>query len=63
MTAQPIDTPAGAMWSPDPIRQRKANYTIEDAIDGEYKLVADATEELVLDSPFEIRLPIRELAP
>lgn len=32
MTAQPIDTPAGAMWSPDPIRQRKANYTIEDAI-------------------------------
>lgn len=195
MTAQPIDTPAGAMWSPDPIRQRKANYTIEDVlflpddaprvelrdgviivspsptrhhqrivarlwkwleehapsgyeanfgtgvviglrhtfepdvlllvdelelpnrhyfapdlvalavevvspstrrrdrlekppqyaaagirhfwrieqdpvhvfayelIDGEYKLVADATEELVLDSPFEIRLPIREITP
>lgn len=32
MTAQPIDPPAGAMWSPDPVRQRQANYTIDDVL-------------------------------
>ncbi|HEY7271097.1 MAG TPA: Uma2 family endonuclease [Actinoplanes sp.] len=28
-----------------------------------YELVADATEELVLKAPFEIRLPIRDITP
>jgi Uma2 family endonuclease len=28
-----------------------------------YELVADATEELVLEAPFEIRLPIRDITP
>jgi Uma2 family endonuclease len=32
MTAQPTDSGAGAMWSPDPVRQRMANYTIEDVL-------------------------------
>jgi len=32
VTAQPLDPPAGAMWSPDPIRQRLASYTIEDVL-------------------------------
>ncbi|GAA2707632.1 Uma2 family endonuclease [Actinoplanes palleronii] len=34
-----------------------------DLVDGRYELVADANDELVLEKPFEIRLPIRELAP
>ncbi|MEU4562042.1 Uma2 family endonuclease [Actinoplanes sp. NPDC023936] len=33
-----------------------------DLAGGRYELVADSAEELVLDRPFEIRLPIRELA-
>ena len=32
-------------------------------VDGAYELVADSTEELVLERPFEIRLPIRDITP
>lgn len=31
--------------------------------DGQYRLVADSDKELVLDAPFEIRLPIRDITP
>jgi Uma2 family endonuclease len=31
--------------------------------DGSYRLVADTTEELVLEKPFEVRLPISEITP
>ncbi|SCL18582.1 Endonuclease, Uma2 family (restriction endonuclease fold) [Micromonospora rhizosphaerae] len=32
MTAQPIDPAAAGMWYPDPVRQRLADYTIEDVL-------------------------------
>ncbi|WP_307870961.1 Uma2 family endonuclease [Micromonospora sp. C51] len=32
MTAQPIDPDVSGMWGPDPLRQRLANYTIEDVL-------------------------------
>ncbi|MFG2047239.1 Uma2 family endonuclease [Micromonospora sp. NPDC048935] len=32
MTAQPIEPPAHGMWTPDPVRQRLANHTIEDVL-------------------------------
>ncbi|GIJ25862.1 hypothetical protein Vqi01_10240 [Micromonospora qiuiae] len=32
MTAQPIEPDASGMWSPDPVRQRLASYTIEDVL-------------------------------
>lgn len=32
MTAQPLDPAAHAMWTPDPVRQRLANYTVEDVL-------------------------------
>lgn len=32
MTAQPIDPAARGPWGPDPLRQRLANYTIEDVL-------------------------------
>ena len=69
MTAEPTGQ---AMWSPDPTKQRLAAYTLEqDPIHvfayalgkSGYELVADATEELVLTEPFEIRLPIRDITP
>jgi hypothetical protein len=44
MTAQPEGP---AMWSPDPMRQRSADFTAE----------------LVLQRPFEIRLPIADITP
>jgi Uma2 family endonuclease len=32
MTAQPLDSAGRPMWSPDPIRQRLASYTVEDVL-------------------------------
>ncbi|MCX5069141.1 Uma2 family endonuclease [Micromonospora lupini] len=32
MTAQPIEPAAHGMWTPDPVRQRLANHTIEDVL-------------------------------
>jgi Putative restriction endonuclease len=34
-----------------------------DLIDGRYELAADSETELVLSAPFEITLPIRDIAP
>ncbi|MFC7545119.1 hypothetical protein [Plantactinospora sp. GCM10030261] len=107
MTAQPIEPPG--MWSPDPVRQRLADYTIEDVLalpqdasrvelrDGVLIVVPSPTfghqrigyrlsawldrhapaglvpvtavglaaeaEELVVKEPFDIRLPVRDIAP
>ncbi|MEH1126285.1 Uma2 family endonuclease [Micromonospora sp. CPCC 206061] len=33
MTAQPTESAGRGMWSPDPLRQRLANYTIEDVLE------------------------------
>ncbi|GIJ32360.1 hypothetical protein [Micromonospora sediminimaris] len=74
MTAQPIDPDVSGMWGPDPLRQRLANYTIEDVlnpvhvnaydlVDGRYELVADSAEELIVTKPFDVRLPVRDIAP
>ncbi|MEV4758101.1 Uma2 family endonuclease [Micromonospora sp. NPDC049559] len=41
----------------DPVRI----YAYE-LVDGGYQLVAEAAEELVLEKPFEIRLPVRDIA-
>jgi Uma2 family endonuclease len=38
MSAQPLQPGGGSMWTPDAMRQRLANYTIEDVLD----LPADA---------------------
>lgn len=32
VTAQPVDSASRRPWSPDPLRQRLANYTIEDVL-------------------------------
>lgn len=32
MTAQPVEPATGGPWGPDPLRQRLANYTIEDVL-------------------------------
>ncbi|MFI6779643.1 Uma2 family endonuclease [Micromonospora sp. NPDC050276] len=32
MTAQPIEPASHGMWTPDPVRQRLANHTIEDVL-------------------------------
>jgi Uma2 family endonuclease len=34
-----------------------------DLVDGRYEVAADSAEELVLTSPFAIKLPIRDIAP
>jgi Uma2 family endonuclease len=38
-------------------------FAYELGADGTYRLVADSTEELVVEKPFEIRLPISEITP
>jgi Uma2 family endonuclease len=38
-------------------------FAYELGADGSYRLVADSAEELVLEKPFEIRLPISEITP
>lgn len=60
---KPADYAAGGIkhyWriEQDPVRV----YAFELIGDG-YKLVADAADELVLDRPFEIRLPVRDITP
>ncbi|MFC0528181.1 hypothetical protein [Phytohabitans kaempferiae] len=50
MSAQPVEPGARAMWTPE-------------LVGDSYKLVADTTEELVLDRPFEIRLPVQDITP
>lgn len=47
------------------IEQDPLHLFAYDLVDGQYVLVADAgvEDELVLSAPFEIRLPIRDIAP
>jgi hypothetical protein len=61
MTAEPV---GGLMWSPNPLKQQFARYTVAyDLVDDRYEPVAGSAEELVLSKPFEIKLPIRDIAP
>jgi Uma2 family endonuclease len=45
------------------IEQNPVHIFAYDLVDGRYRLAADATEELVLTAPFEIKLPIRDITP
>lgn len=45
------------------IEQDPLHVFAYDLVDGSYALVADSAEELVLEAPFEIKLPIREITP
>jgi Uma2 family endonuclease len=45
------------------IEQDPVHVFAYDLVDGRYDLVADATEELLLNEPFEIKLPIRDITP
>ncbi|WP_229068021.1 Uma2 family endonuclease [Actinoplanes sp. DH11] len=45
------------------IEQDPMHIFAYDLVKGKYDLVADSSEELVLSAPFEIRLPIRDIAP
>lgn len=45
------------------IEQNPVHIYAYDLVDGRYELAADSAEELVLNEPFEIRLPIREITP
>jgi Uma2 family endonuclease len=45
------------------IEQDPVHIYAYDLIGDRYELVADSAEELVLSAPFEIRLPIRDIAP
>jgi Uma2 family endonuclease len=45
------------------IEQNPVHVFAYDLVGGSYELVADSTEELVLNEPFEIRLPIRDITP
>ena len=54
------------MWTPDPMRQRLADYTVEhayDLVDGRYEPAGDSDEVLRLSKPFAIEVPIREITP
>ncbi|WP_433827346.1 Uma2 family endonuclease [Actinoplanes sp. CA-015351] len=45
------------------IEQSPLHVFAYELVNGDYRLVADSAEELVLSAPFEIRLPIRDIAP
>jgi Uma2 family endonuclease len=45
------------------IEQDPLHVFAYELVDGNYRLMADSTDELVLSSPFEIRLPIRDITP
>jgi Uma2 family endonuclease len=45
------------------IEQSPVHIFAYDLADGEYRLVADSDAELVLEKPFEIRLPIADITP
>jgi Uma2 family endonuclease len=45
------------------VEQDPVHVFAYDLVGDRYKLVADATDELVLDRPFPIRLPIRDITP
>jgi Uma2 family endonuclease len=45
------------------IEQNPLHVLAYDLVDGRYELVADSTDELVLNLPFEIKLPIADITP
>ncbi|MCA2213844.1 Uma2 family endonuclease [Jidongwangia harbinensis] len=45
------------------IEQNPLHLFAYDLVDGRYELVADSADELVLTAPFEIKLPIADIAP
>lgn len=45
------------------IEQKPLHVFAYDLVDGQYQLVADSADELVLSAPFEIKLPIAEITP
>lgn len=45
------------------IAQNPLHIHAYELVGGRYELVADSAEELVLAKPFEIRLPVRDIAP
>jgi Uma2 family endonuclease len=45
------------------IEQNPLHVFAYDLVGGRYELIADSDTELVLSAPFEIRLPIRDIAP
>ena len=45
------------------IEQDPVHVFAYDLVDGRYELVADSDTELVLNAPFEIKLPIRDITP
>jgi Uma2 family endonuclease len=45
------------------IEQKPVHIFAYALVDDRYELVADSAEELVLSKPFEIKLPIRDIAP
>ena len=57
MTAEPT---GDVVWTPNPIRQRLADHTLEDVLtlpDGAPRV------ELVRSAPFDIKLRIRDITP
>lgn len=75
MTAQTIEPGVSRMWTPDPVRQRPADDTIEylpappddappdDAPSDDASPAADSARKLVRNRPFEIRPPIGDINP
>ncbi len=64
MTAQQAEPRAAGMWSPDPIRQRLADCTVEDVPCLPVEAVPPVTRRRDRpEKPFQIRLPIRDTAP
>jgi hypothetical protein len=47
----------------DRVAQDPLHPFADELVDGTYRLIADSTDELVPSSPFEIRLPIRDITP
>jgi Uma2 family endonuclease len=45
------------------IEQNPVHVFAYDLVDGRYQLAAEATDELVLTAPFDIKLPIRDITP
>jgi Uma2 family endonuclease len=45
------------------IEQEPIHVFAYDLVNGNYELVGDSAEELVLKAPFDIRLPIRDITP
>ncbi|MEV1143828.1 Uma2 family endonuclease [Micromonospora sp. NPDC049799] len=45
------------------IEQNPLHVYAYDLVDGRYELVADSSEELIVEKPFDIRLPVRDITP